>query len=113
VKQVPNIEEGRVDQQKITEYLLNTEHPDGSSKAEFFLRHGFSESRWNVLATAIKAQAMNNPVVEAKEARYGTQYVVEGTIASPGGRNPNIRTVWIVENNSRVPRLITAYPQTS
>jgi hypothetical protein len=39
-----------------------------------------------------------------------THYVIEGEIDSPDGRNPRIRSVWVVEINSTAPRFVSAYP---
>jgi hypothetical protein len=51
----------RVDQSKITDYLLS--ESAGRGKATFFLRLGFRPENWEVLAEALKAQANANPVV--------------------------------------------------
>lgn len=39
---LPNAKDARVDRVKIVGYLLNREHPDGSGKAAFFERFGFT-----------------------------------------------------------------------
>jgi hypothetical protein len=44
------------------------------------------------------------------ESRYGTRYSVDGWLKTPDGRNPNVRTVWILGKRAKFPRLITAYP---
>jgi Domain of unknown function (DUF6883) len=33
-----------------------------------------------------------------------------GSMVSPDGRNPLMRTVWILEKGEDAPRLVTAYP---
>jgi hypothetical protein len=35
---------------------------------------------------------------------------IEGALQSPDERNPEIRSVWIIENDDDVPKLVTAYP---
>lgn len=107
---LPNAEHARVDRDKITDYLLSEEHPDGRSKAFFFQRFGFHIDLWAVFADALRRHGLANPVTVVCEATYGTRYVVEGEVETPDGRNPRVRTVWIVERGTTVPRLVTAYP---
>ena len=100
----------RVDEAKITGYLLNEATSRG--KATFFLRLGFRPEEWTVLAEALKAQARGNLVASVVESRYGKRYSVDGVIETPDKRQPrpNLRTVWILETGSNAPRLITAHP---
>jgi hypothetical protein len=43
--------------------------------------------------------------------RYGTKYVVVGSIRTPNGGDVSIRTVWIIEGEGAdAPRFVTAYP---
>ena len=41
---------------------------------------------------------------------YGMRYSVDGTIETPDGRSPGVRTVWQVDTGDGRPRLVTAYP---
>ena len=107
---LPNAAEAQVDSEKITGYLLSAIHPDGRSKAEFFSRFGFSLGNWRVLMVALRQHGANSPVLEVVESPYGARYIVEGELETPDGRNPQLRSVWITEDGSTTPRLITAYP---
>jgi hypothetical protein len=107
---LPDAEHLRVDREKIVDYLLSASHPDGQTKAEFFRRFGFRQDRWRVLAEALRKQGRSRPIVKAVESPHGTRYSVDGPIESPDGRHPQIRTVWILEDGGRSPRLITAHP---
>lgn len=107
---LPHADQARVEQEKITEYLLSPSHPDGSNKAEFFLQFGFRLENWEVLREALRTHGARHQVVKTVESAYGTRYAVDGTLESPDGRNPLVRTVWLVEKGSSTPRLITAYP---
>ena len=75
-----NVDHLRVDREKITEYLLSPTHPDGHSKAEFFIRFGFCLEHWQLLAEALREHGATNPVVNAVETPYGTRYVIEGRL---------------------------------
>jgi hypothetical protein len=45
------------------------------------------------------------------ETVHGKKYIVDGAIETPSGKTPVVRTVWIVDEGSDVPRLVTAYPR--
>lgn len=107
---LPNADQANVHREKITEYLLSTDHPDGRSKARFFTKFGFSLVNWEILAEALRKHAIDYPIVKAVESDFGTRYTVEGELETPDGRRPRVRTVWIPGRGSESPRLITAYP---
>ena len=107
---LPQAEEAVVPQDKIEHYLLNPGHPIGGSKAVFFQRFGFSREQSRVLADALRQHARANPVADSVSDVDGTTYLVEGPLETPSGRQPRLRTVWLVETGQLAPRFITAYP---
>jgi len=107
---LPHANQARAGREKFTEYLLNRSHPDGKNKAEFFTRFGFDVERWELLANAMVRHAVRHDVVRTVESAHGTRYAVDGPLECPDGRHPLVRSVWLIEKGSRVPRLITAYP---
>ena len=107
---LPNLENAHIPRTKITEYLLNTEHPEGRGKATFFTQFGFSVAQWEALADALMAHASLYDVTKVEQNRFGTRYVIEGEVNTPSGRSPNLRSVWFIEAASQIPRLVTAYP---
>ena len=107
---LPNSHLAYVDRSKIVDYLLSIAHADGRSKAQFFFRFGFRLEEWNVLAEALRTVGTSNPVTSVVESPHGLRYTVDGSIETPDGRSPRVRTVWIVEPGSAGPRLITAHP---
>jgi hypothetical protein len=107
---LPNAKSALVEQRKITEYLLNREHPDNGGKADFFVDLGFSIEDWEDLAKALRSLACNCTVIQSMESSHGTKYIVDGEIVSPVGKSPVVRTVWIVDHGQTIARLVTAYP---
>lgn len=107
---LPRAEDAIVEEAKITAYLLNFEHDDGKHKAAFFVSFGFSPDRWQELAEALRAHAIKNLVEKIVKSPYGVRYVVEGPLAAPDGRAPQVRSVWIIDEGEELPRLVTAYP---
>ncbi len=107
---LPNSELVLVEKDKIVNYLLCADHPDGGSKARFFQRFGFTIGEWPALVQALSRHGQENEVIIKVESSYGMRYTVEGLIEAPDGRKPRIRTVWIIEKEEKRPRLITAHP---
>ena len=107
---LPNARHAHVDKTKVVDYLLSESHSDGRSKAVFFFSFGFEQRNWRELAAALRSQGASNETTSIQTSDYGTRYVVDGIIQTPDGRNPRIRTVWIVDNVSDEPRLVTAHP---
>lgn len=107
---LPYAAKARVDRKKIVEYLLSLSHPDGSSKARFFSRFGFRADEWRIFVGALRKHGREHDVSMAVESAHGTRYSIDGPLETPDGRNPEVRTVWILTKRSRAPRLITAHP---
>lgn len=95
---------------KIKSYLLNLEHPNGKSKAKFFLEYlGIEQEDWRYLAdqicggmeTAVLYRVSNNP--------YGVTHGAYIEINGRNGRTALIETGWIIEGDKSA-SFVTAYP---
>jgi len=107
---LPNAHLAWVEREKITEYLLNPEHPDNGGKAAFFVALGFSSDGWENLVDALRKLTLSAPVSREMETVHGIKYIVEGEIEGPLGKTASVRTIWIVDAGTNFPRLVTAYP---
>ncbi|MEK7815791.1 MAG: DUF6883 domain-containing protein [Pseudomonadota bacterium] len=107
---LPHADRAVVAKSKIVDYLLSLSHPYGRTKAGFFIRHGFSASGWKQFESALKRHATEHEVTESIQTTFGVKYIVEGSLKTPGGANPTIRSVWFVEVGEEIPQLVTAYP---
>jgi hypothetical protein len=108
--ELPNAGQAVVPRNKVENYLLNLGHPDGGSKARFFVQFGFRREAWTVLAEALGRHAREHPVAGSITDPDGVTYIVEGTLETPSARKPHVRSVWLVETGELAPRFITAYP---
>ncbi len=106
---LPNAGAAVVDRLKITGYLLNPLNAQNQGKARQFGQFGFLASDWQALATALAEHPVINDVSETERSPYGIKYVVECHLTTPDGRNPCLRSVWMVDNGQSTPRLVTAY----
>jgi hypothetical protein len=108
---LPRAEAAEITEEKVKGYLLNPDHPDGVSKARFFVSMGFTAESWLVLAEAFRCLATATAVTKRIETDHGTKYIVDGKIETPSGRSPIVRTVWIIDRGREIARLVTAYPR--
>ena len=109
-RRLPGAESAYVEVAKITEYLLNPDHPIGGDKAAFLMRFGFRGDSWHMLLAALLAHARDGYVVRQQQKTYGQHFAIEGPLVTPDGRNPIVRTVWMVRLGEDRPRFLTAYP---
>jgi hypothetical protein len=107
---IPNAENAIVDIRKLRDYCLNPEHKDGKHKARLFAA---------ILGmTADDAEDLRQillEVVSVQEARLGRQddfgqrYTLDFPIAWQN-REATLRSGWIIEPGSEIPKLTTCYP---
>ena len=99
-----------IEEQKIRQYLLTSDHPAGRAKAAFFLRFGFRVEAWQELRQALLRHSRTAGIVAIGETEFGEKYILEGRLTAPDGRRPMVRAVWFVRSGEVAPRLVTAYP---
>ncbi len=107
---MPNKTEAVVDANKISDYLLSDTHEIGKHKAAFFKRFGFDANSPTIFEEALKTHAIEREILKYDVSPFGTKYKLECDIETPDQRNPCIVSVWIIENDTIEPRLVTAYP---
>jgi hypothetical protein len=106
---IPDAERAIVAAEKVRDYLLNLEHPDGGPKAFWFHTLGYTRDEWRRLAVDLMAIARACDDFETETTRFGIKYKAAGQVGRPNHRPGSVLTVWIVEDDDP-PRLVTAYP---
>ena len=107
---LPNVEQAFIDARKITAYLLDRVHPFGGPKAAFFERFGFAADNWELLRNALLAHAKDHDIARSYAGHYGQVFEIAGPVATPDGRKPVVRVVWMIRQGEAYPRLVTAVP---
>ncbi len=107
---IPGAEHATISREKIVQYLLNVDHPDGGSKAAVLAHAGFSAGRPEELEEALRTQHLSLAATRGKPSEYGEKYEIVGPLRGPAGR-VMVRSIWIVRHGERVPRLITLIPE--
>ena len=107
---IPNAENAIVDIRKLQDYCLNPHHNKGKHKARLFasllgMSINDAEEFRNVLLEAVKEQ---DAQLGEKNA-YGQRYTLDFTL-NWQDKQATIRSAWMIETNSDIPKLTTAYP---
>jgi hypothetical protein len=99
-----------IEQAKVFDYVLNPEHPVGGDKARVFeAALGFTRSNGDLLIAQIRAGVLNNPARLGVVDVYGLRFTVDMPIIGPNGNGATVRTGWIYDPESVVPRLVTLF----
>lgn len=98
-----------IEKNKIVNYLLNPNHPDGKVKADFFSANGINSGNAVLLEVLLKQQALNNEITKKAATIYGLKYIFESVLKFPNNKNHLIRSVWISEENEKIIKFVTAY----
>jgi hypothetical protein len=106
----PYRDRAEVPMAKVRDYLLSETHPVGRTKAHFFKTLGYRQDAPESLQAALLGVAREGVVVAQERSRFGSKFVVDGYLGEQSSGSRAVRTVWILEEGSTTPRLITAYP---
>ncbi|MGD1703514.1 DUF6883 domain-containing protein [Dapis sp. BLCC M229] len=107
---IPNSKLAEVDVRKLRDYCLSPEHSGGKHKARLF------ESILGM--TANDAEELRNillKVVDIYDAQlgrtdgYGQRYTLDFMLEW-NNKSATVRSGWIIEHGSDIPRLTTCYP---
>ena len=99
-----------INRQKISDYLLNVNHPDGGTKAKLLISLGFDINNASVLENMITKHATGNDVSKVIATPFGEKFLVEGIIETPSGKFLQIRSVWVKESKEELLKFVTLYP---
>jgi hypothetical protein len=107
---IPNAEQAVVDIRKLRDYCLNPEHKDGKHKARLFS---------SILGmTAEDAEELRQILLEVvwqvdarlgRQDEFGQRYTLDFPF-SWQDRKAMLRSGWMIEWGSEIPRLTTCYP---
>lgn len=106
---IPDADRAIVTPDKVRNYLLNPDHPDGGSKAVWFASVGYSPDDCEQLIADLLAIARSCAWFDTERSQFGVKYKASGELGRLGVRPGRVLTVWIVEGDDP-PRLVTAYP---
>ena len=107
---IPNAENAVVDIRKLRDYCLNLEHDDGKHKARLFLSIlGMTADDAEKLCQILLDVIKNHDAQLGRHDEFGQRYTLDFTIQWQN-RSAILRSGWIIEHDSKIPKLTTCYP---
>ena len=107
---IPNAERAVVDIRKLRDYCLNPEHDEGKHKARLFsVALGMGIKDAEVLRDALLQAVQTHEAQLGLHDVYGQRYTINFSL-DWCNRQAIIRSAWIIDRGSEIPRLVTAYP---
>lgn len=105
----PSFKKFDIDKRKISDYCFNGSHPIGKHKARLFKSLlGFSANDTDLFISLLNEALVRHPFIQLKRDRFGIRYACDVKIRN-FDKEAWVRTIWILEELSANPRLVTAY----
>ena len=107
-KVMPNAITASTIQNKIQSYLLNSNHAVGKHKAKVINSVlGYHYQNWEILSNKIFDAIQTAEATRIEKSKFGIKYEIPVYIMGEKRRGMTLKTVWQIDNNSNIPRLIT------
>lgn len=107
---IPNSQNAIVDMRKLRGYCLNPKHNSGKHKARIFNAVlGMGPDDAEALREALLKAVKTHDAEVGNLDVYGQRYTIDFPFEWQG-KQAIIRSGWIINRGSDIPRLVTAYP---
>ncbi len=105
-----NAKHAVIDPKKMASYALNPEHPVGGNKARVFESAlGFNPSNAEILVSRVQQGIISSSAELGAYDKFGQRMSVDIPIIGVNGETAIVRTGWMYETDSLVPRMTTIY----
>ncbi len=107
---IPDAEHAVVDIRKLRDYCLNPLHDEGKHKARLFAAAlGMTARDAGALRLILLEKVKTQDAQLGRGDVFGQRYIIDFMLEWQG-RRAVVRSGWIIEHGSDVPRLTTCYP---
>ena len=107
---IPNAEAAIVEIGKLRDYCLDLEHSNGKHKAhQFYIMLGITADDAEELRDILLWAVKTHDTQIGQRDNYGQRYRIDFPLTWKG-KQAIIRSGWIIEPDSDIPRLVTVYP---
>ena len=107
---IPYAENAIVDVRKLSGYCLNFDHDDGKHKARLFRSIlGMTADNAEELRKILLEVVKTHDVTLGRSDQFGQRYTLDFAIEWHN-RDGVLRSGWIIEHGSEIPKLTTCYP---
>ncbi len=109
---IPHAENAVVDIRKLRDYCLNSEHSTGKHKARLFRSIlGMTSDNAFELRQLLLSVIKTHQAKLGRRDNFGQRYILDFRLEWQN-KNAIVRSSWIIEHNSQIPRLTSCYPLT-
>lgn len=97
---------------KVTDYLLNSDHPDGGPKAKFLAQFGYGPKNALDLYHALISHSQRENFVGTVRGHKAVKLYFHGLLFSLTHEQPNVRTIWQIDfgDKTHTARFISLKP---
>ena len=107
---LPNYQDAKIPDDKMTEYALNKDHPTGKHKAIAFEKAlGYNADNKHLLLSQVYQGLEKYRAIEHAQTQYGRPFEVSMMVLGANGRYAKVKTAWIIDNGAEYPRLVSIY----
>ena len=107
---IPNAENAVIDIRKLRDYCLNPDHDEGKHKARLFSSvFGMKADNANELRQILLRVIKTQDARLGLRDKYGQRYILDFEMEWHRKR-ALVRSGWIIEHGSSIPRLTTCFP---
>ncbi|MBC6471861.1 MAG: hypothetical protein GDA48_02755 [Hormoscilla sp. GM102CHS1] len=117
---LPNAEDAQIDMRKFEQYSMDPNNPKNRGKWTAFAAMGYDvqslEGRHagaQDVINQLRAKLVNTPATKGEASIYGDRFEVKVGIKGPLGKEGILVTLWQIDINREVPRLITNWLKVS
>lgn len=100
-----------ISESKLIDYLLNKNHSVGAHKAIYFEKLGYDVNNWQILRESLLEHLETSENVDILENQFGVKIVIINKLKCINGKEPEIKSVWFIENKEIILKFVTAYPE--
>lgn len=106
---LPNGIRAVIDIEKLRDYCLSAQHPEGRHKARVFLSAlEMTSSDAAKLREILLVAAANNEALVTGKDQYGCRYALD-VLVTWKRREALVRSAWIIKTSEDFPRLVSCY----
>lgn len=106
---LPNADQAYVDPNRLRQYVLNHDHPEGRHKARVFQSAlGITIDDVEYLQNLLLQKARSEEASAGSLDQFGQRYRLDFQLTTEIG-TAQIRSAWIIRDNEIFPRFLTCY----
>ena len=93
---------------KLTQYLLAFKKRN--DKLQWLSKAGYAIDNWQTLEKDLREQIFTIDATPTEKTKYCQMFEISGELLGPNGMSLSVITIWMTENENKITKFITMYP---